>query len=831
MKADLSKNSWEMRGYWPNTPIFGNSMETGGAMGAVTHWMPAKVPGCVVNDLIENGIVKDPYYEMNSLGCEWVENRWWVYSSEFDADICWQGQDIFLIFAGIDYKCHIFLNNEKMCEHEGMFEPVRINVSDKVRYNSVNNIKVIIESAPDVTGQIGYTSKNNTQTSRFGYKWDFSTHLPHLGIWRDVYLDITPGARIDNAHVMTSVKDGRGIVDIDITLDLTEANAYKISAKLCLEDTVVYEQMKDIEYGERTASIHIEVENPELWWPNGYGDQPLYKLDAELKKGETICDAYSAFVGIRSLSYTHNENAEDALPYVIKINGKDIYIKGLNISPLDHLIGSVDYKRYEMLAAQVKAANANLIRVWGGGITEQSDFYDLCDRMGILVWQEFNQSSSGIDNVPSKDKGYLELLRKNAAASIIARRNHVCLAVWGGGNELMDENGVPSTYDDENISMLKQLVQGNDGVHMFLPSSASGPNEFLNISDDQKGKNHDVHGPWQYQGPVKQYETFNKSDSLLHSEFGVDGFTNYSAAVKFLSEKNLEPSNVNDNLVWRHHGEWWDTTKRDKELFGECKDIKAMIACSQYIQAEGLRYAAEANRRRAFQNSGSIIWQLNEPWPNLFNTCLLDYYGEPKAAYWWVKRAYAALSASLRYDKLIYEPGSAFKGEVWVSDNRCEYKGDVTLKVMDMMGKVHHQASYEADLRGKHSAKAGNVEFAAEGFPFGIFIVELCIENDEPHCSNQYMFSYNAEPAFSPLLKDCICTEVEATIADGDIVVENKCDIAAVNVKIYCKESQVSVDNNCIIVWPDQSVCLGHDNNERYDLMGVDWLNKKDILI
>ena len=828
MKVDLSKNSWKMRGYWPNTPIFGNSMETGGAMGAVTHWMPAKVPGCVMNDLIENGLVKDPYYEMNSLACEWVANRWWVYSSEFAADICWQGQDVFLIFEGIDYKCHIFLNNKLLCKHEGMFEPIRANVSDKVLYDGLNNITVIIESVPDVTGQIGYTSKTNTQTSRFGYKWDFSTRMPHMGIWRDVHLDITPRARIDSAHLITSVDNGRGLVDIDFKLNLKDVQTYKLSAKLCLEDTVVCEQITDIECTEKFVSLHMEVENPKLWWPNGYGDQPLYKLDAKLLKGETICDTYTAFAGIRNLSYSHNENARGALSYIIEINARKIYIKGFNISPLDHLIGSVDYEKYERLIKKVKAANANLIRVWGGGITEQSDFYDLCDRAGILVWQEFNQSSSGIDNVPSKDGAYLKMLSCNAKASILARRNHVCLAVWSGGNELMDEQGVPSTFDDENIAMLKNLVHEYDGIHMFLPTSASGSLEFLDVSEDAQGKNHDVHGPWQYQGPVKQYEMFNKSDSLLHSEFGVDGFTNYGAAVKFLSEENLKPSNVEENLVWRHHGEWWDTTKRDKELFGKCDDLKTMIACSQYVQAEGLRYAVEANRRRAFQNSGSIIWQLNEPWPNIFCTCLMDYYGEPKTAYWWVKRAYAPLAVSLRYDRLIYEPGSVFAGEVWVSDNCCEYNGNVSLKVMDMLGNVHHEKSYATDLRAKHSAKACDVEFAAEGFPYGIFVVELSIDGRKNETPNQYMFSYNGEPAFVPLLKDCICTEVEATIADGDIIVENKGNIAAVNVKIYCEESSLNIDDNCIIVWPNQSVCLGYGDGVSADRLSIDWLNKKD---
>ena len=825
MKVDLSKCSWEMRGYWPNTPLFESGTDIGAAKGAVTHWMPARIPGCVMNDLIENGVIEDPYYEMNSLGCEWVENRWWVYCSEFDADKSWRDQDIDLVFSGIDYKCHIFLNNEKLCGHEGMFEPIRIDITDKICYDSANILKVVLENAPDVTGQIGYTSKTNTQTSRFGYKWDFSTRQAHTGIWQEVYIEITPGARIKNTHVMTSLNDDKGIVDIKLQMKAAERQSYRISARLSWEDTVAVQQAVDIRNDGQPVLLRMEVDSPKLWWPNGYGSQPLYELTVELWREDVLCDQYSTFVGIRSLAYRRNGKTADALPYVIKINGRDIYIKGANISPLDHCIGSVGYDRYESLIGQVKAANANLIRVWGGGITEKEDFYNICDRMGILVWQEFNQSSSGIDNIPSKDTQYLELLRKNAVASILARRNHVCLVVWSGGNELMDENGIPSTYEDANIGMLKTLVKEHDCRRLFLPTSASGPSESLDVSKERKGINHDVHGPWQYQGPVKHYEVYNNSDSLLHSEFGVDAFTNYNAAVRFLSGRNLKPSNVGENLVWRHHGEWWDTTERDRALFGELKSLKAMISCSQYVQAEGLRYAVESNRRRAFHNSGSIIWQLNEPWPNLFCTCLIDYYGQPKAAYWWIKRAYAPLAASLRYDKLIYEPGSVFSGDIWLSDDNCKFNGDVDYRVKDMLGKVHYQGSCRVDLCGSHSAQAGSAEFIANGFPYGFFIVELEIGGEGAGGPNQYMFSCSKEPAFAPLLCDCICTEVEIKAADGGIIAENKGDVAAVNVNISCGKGSDICKDNCFILWPKQVRYFGCGEGKDMDAVSGHWLN------
>ena len=257
--------------------------------------------------------------------------------------------------------------------------------------------------------------------------------------------------------------------------------------------------------------------------------------------------------------------------------------------------------------------------------------------MGFLVWQEFIQSSSGIDNIPSQQPRFLELLAEAATHAVKTKRHHVSLTIWSGGNELTDKNGVPATYEDPNIAMLKRIVQEHDPQRLFLPTSASGPREFLSDTPENKGRNHDVHGHWVYLGIEKHYKFYGASDSLLHSEFGVDGCSAVKSLKKFLSPANLKPCSMKENLVWRHHGEWWDVYDRQRELFGENIDLKTFALGSQWVQAEGLRFIVEANRRRQWRNSGSIIWQFNEPWPNVSCTSLVDYCFEPKMAYYAVK--------------------------------------------------------------------------------------------------------------------------------------------------------------------------------------------------
>ena len=182
--------------------------------------------------------------------------------------------------------------------------------------------------------------------------------------------------------------------------------------------------------------------------------------------------------------------------------------------------------------------------------------------------------------------------------------------------------------------MLAGIVRRLDGTRTFFPTSATGPREFLSR---EKGVSHDVHGSWRYEGNPDHYSFYEQSDNLFHSEFGMDGASAVSSLKRFLPAASLHPTPMSGDPCWQHHGEWWGTYFRDCELFGEFprtpEHLEEFSQCSQYLQAEGLRYIIEADRRRAFQNSGVIVWQINEPWPNASCTNLVDYYGLPKAAY------------------------------------------------------------------------------------------------------------------------------------------------------------------------------------------------------
>ncbi len=665
----LLRDNWKVAGAHPFTPLQGASMETGQALAGVTPMMDAKVPGSVYDDLLRAGLIEDPYYECNSLRCEWVANRFWSYQTTFSVPSEAAGKKVRLVLKGIDYHAHISCNGNVVAEHVGMYVPCVVDVTETVRPGEENSLLVVLEDAPHEMGQIGYTSRTWTQKARFGYKWDFGTRLVNLGLYDIVYLDICDDPLTD-VHIRYL---GDGLLTVTAKNPQMQAVLSYQGKTVCTAVSVPT---------ENGSKIAMTVDNPLLWYPNGYGKQPLYDLTLT-----TTDDEKTYPVGLRTLTYRQPDCADTTcLPYIPVVNGREIYIKGVNMTPLDHMYGCVTGERYDRLLTLARDGHVNLIRVWGGGIIEKEEFYELCDRYGIMVWQEFIQSSSGIDNIPSKDPTFLTLCEKTARAVIPEKRNHTCLTFWSGGNELMDEHGIPSTYEDANIAMLKAICDELSPEILMLPTSASGPTEWF--IPDCPEKNQDVHGPWKYEGVTGQYALYNRSTIILHSEFGVDGMNNLSALETVLSPANRKVTTMGENLVWRHHGEWWDTyAYREYPLFGVISDLETLVNLSQYMQAEGIRYAIEAHRRRsataqpmpltagklythpAQKNVGSIVWQLNEPWCCVSSTSLTDYYANPKLAFLFFKDAHKPRHISLRYDKFLWTAGETFIGTLFAHDD------------------------------------------------------------------------------------------------------------------------------------------------------------------
>lgn len=746
MRYSLSQEKWRLKGTDSYIPLRDKSMETGQVLRGITPWIDCQVPGGVALALYRAGWIEYPYFELNSLKCEWIENRWWIYETVLDRPNL-QGTRFKLCFRGVDYHAYIYLNNQLLGEHEGMYEAFSFDITEEFRKSQQLKLSVVIRHAPDEMGQIGYTSMTHTQKSRFNYKWDFGTRLVNLGIWEDVEIVAENDYVLGDVALNSDVEAGCGLISCSGTVEanVPDLKDLTVTAEVSLNGTHVTQCNMPVEKG--TYHAVLSIENPELWYPNGYGTQPLYDVVLQLRCGDEILDTRTYQQGIRRLRYLQNENPpQGALPYTFEVNGEKIYIKGVNMTPLDHIYGDIPEERYEATVKAMAAMNVNLVRVWGGGIIEKECFYRLCDQYGLMVWQEFIQSSSGIDNIPSKRPEFLKLLKETAVCAIKSRRNHTCLSAWSGGNELMDKDNIPSNYEDINIAMLKALVEELDPGRIMYPTSASGPNEW---QQSVPGLSHDVHGDWKYRGNPRHYETYAVADNLFHSEFGCEGANGMKSMNRVLSVQRRKPSHMDVDDVWRFHGDWWCTYDRDMELFGKMEDLPEFVAGSQWIQAEAIRFVLEANRRRAFHNSGSIVWQFNEPWPNVSCTCLYSYFDDAKMAYFWSKKAYAPFHVSLDYRSLNPVMGSTFRGEVWLSADRQDTQpATVSAEVLDMTGKVLHRIEKTDVVNKHHSEPCMKLEFRVPDLP--VYVVRVHGERGTERDDTCYFFSTAETEIYRP---------------------------------------------------------------------------------
>ncbi len=654
MTHRLDLTEWSISPHYPYTPFRVANVETDAINQSIFPPVSCRVPGSIYDALEVAGLIENRFRDMNDLKAQWVAGHWWMYHTTFPFGSRLPNQRVELVLEGVDYHGHIFVNNQKVGESENMYVPFVADITDILREGE-NSVTVVLENAPDEMGQIGYTREAHTQKARFNYKWDWCTRLVSIGLYRPAYIRVYDTARVDSFYFKPVGTKGDAEVYVRLHGDTTGCRV-AVSVGGCRVECALDPRGHE-------AKCRVHVEDVRLWEPGGEGDAALYDLEMSILRDDRVLSTAHAEVGFRHFVLTQNDNAPiGALPYVFTCNGRRIYVKGVNLTPIDMTCYN-DPAKLEALLTLMKRAHINLIRVWGGGVIEDELFYRLCDRMGIMVWQEFIQSSSGINNEPSKREAFLINQARTAEFATKTLRNHPSLVVFSGGNELMDDDFVPSNYADRNIGELLGVVTQNCPHIPMLPTSASGPTTAQHVP----GEHWDIHGEWVFLGVEEHYRRANSGDCLFHSEFGVNGMVSTRSLRRFLSEEHLVPTNMQVDHVWRHHGEWWDCAGRDNGIFGVPDTLERQVARSQYIQAEGLRYLIEADRRRAFACSGSIIWQINEPYPNVACTSLIDYYMETKPAFWQVAKAYAPLNVSLRYDKLIWEAGETFFAEVYVS--------------------------------------------------------------------------------------------------------------------------------------------------------------------
>ncbi|MBN1540748.1 glycoside hydrolase family 2 protein [candidate division KSB1 bacterium] len=691
-----------------------------------SSWLQIEAPEDVHRALIDSGRIPDPFVDRNEVQCRWMEEREWWFRCTFNGPDSNPEADerLVLIFDGIDTFATIWLNSRLLGSHRNMFSEAVFDVTEQLKTGEPNTLAVCIDPPLSHVKDCGEFSSWGPNPERvalrkaqFSFGWDWGPRLPGIGFWRPVRLVRQRQAALSGVHFFTLSLDSRSqqaVVGIRI-----ESTAFAVRNDLRAEiDLFEPGRIPD----QHPAAVHIElnlpgqdsdqivayavVEQPQVWWTHDLGEPALYTLRTRLFAGEHRVDESLQQVGIRTIELDQSPDTDEPGTRFFRfvLNGVPIFAKGANWIPADSFVASIPDTRYERLLTQARDAHMNMLRIWGGGIYEHDIFYQLCDRLGILVWQDFMFACA---MYPDHHADFVDQVRTEARYQVKRLRSHACLALWCGNNEnqwihdkeVWEKGGkepVPGVLFYHQL--LPEIVAELDGRTPYWPGSPYGGNDHNSMEDGDRHNWQVWHGD--------QPRRFGKKPRADQTPEGVS-FLHYGEDHgRFISEFGMHASPVPETLrrvipedqLWHHspsmdhHNKDFPKNKGDnlmQSVTGLPRDLDEYIDFSMIAQAEGVKYGIEHFRRRKPHCSGALFWQLNDCWPVL-SWSVIDYYGFGKAGYYAVRRAFAPVLALFHR---VEEGGM----ELWVvNDQREPVTGEWIVRHASFTGKLVWQESTKA---------------------------------------------------------------------------------------------------------------------------------------
>jgi beta-mannosidase len=622
------------------------------------RWLPAEVPGSVHVDLLRAGRIPDPFVEDAEKRVQWVAERDWVYRKTFEVDrALWEEGRIALVCDGLDTLAEVRLNGRVLGETANMFRQYEWEVTSLLREGS-NDLAITFHSP------VQYVTRLQDQRPLRGvlqaipggphlrkapcqFGWDWGPQLPPIGIWKEICLEGRSTARLDDVHLRQRHEDGR------VTLSARVAVARWEEAPLRVQLRVV-----DPEGTARTADAALEgdavtvelvIDEPQLWWPNGLGEQPLYEVTVALSASGETCDERDYRVGLRTLEL-RQEPDEWGESFTFVVNGVPVFAKGSNWIPADSFPTRISDEQLDHLIWSTASTHQNMLRVWGGGLYEDDRFYDRCDEYGILVWQDCVFSCSVY---PMDEPAFLDTVRAEIVENVRRLRHRASLALWCGNNEMEwgwvswgwdtpRNAALKEAYDRFFHRLLPEWCAELDPDHPYWPSSPSSGDPFQEPNAQAKGDAHywDVwHGRRPFTAYRDQYPRFM-------SEFGFQSLPPLGTIATYATREDWNMT----SYIMEHHQRSGSgnglMVAQMTDTFRMPKGFPSLVYLSMVLQAEGIRYGVEHWRRNRHRVSGTLYWQTNDCWP-VASWSSLDYYGRWKALHYAARRFYAPLLLSV----------------------------------------------------------------------------------------------------------------------------------------------------------------------------------------
>ncbi|MHA1974502.1 MAG: beta-mannosidase [Candidatus Hodarchaeales archaeon] len=752
-----------------------------------------KIPGTLQSNLARLEDLK-PYFEKNMEYFSSLENDGLLLicklpKLELDNDYT-------LKFRWIDTNADIYLNGIKISSSSNAFIDKTIFVPKDILTNS--NLLVVLLYPHLIFVDKDTDLPMHSPADRvfvrrpiYNYGWDFAPRVLLLGIGETFIEKKTLFVR--NIFVQTkTIKENEAELEVEweVESDLDQEVNFiiEIMEESCKEVIQKIELATKLKNNYSKHKVNLKISNAKFWWPNEYGDPNLYLVRIAVKDSGYFKE--TSF-GIRTVELVLKE--KDKNIFIFKINGVKLWAKGANWVPTDILTNFSEEAKYRKLLEMAKSANFNMLRVWGGGVVESDDFYNICDELGIMLWHDFQFACS----VYPETKEYLANVEKEIKSIILRLRNHPCIVLWNGNNEnewkdfehftpiFRKESGL-----GEKLHHLKQrLCKELDPSRPYWRSSPWSPTSETDYEFDpnspEEGNRHNWevwHGKDQPNFQPPEYEHYYEERGKFVTEYGIQSLPTRSTITKIFSTKTRQQPND----VWEFHNCVFDKIKVNMKKMGEPKDIDEWILFSQAAQAFGMKYAIDIWRARKWDMAGSLIWQFNEPWPTICWS-LIDYFDNPKMSYFFVKRAFSPILP-------VFDPIS--NTITVINDTLKDIEGKLTIKEYSFSSDEIQRSEYNIEIKA-NSKTCINFNTHSESD-----IVNLSFQGQGSKYNN---FTLLRDPAKLQIPEPEL--KVSFDIRNNTLMISSQTLAFVIQI-----DPNLEPEDNFIIVFPDETVKISIKN-------------------
>ena len=652
--------------------------------------VPATVPGCVHTDLLDAGLIPDPYYAQNELALQWIGENEWRYACTFEVSADLLSHDhLELVCEGLDTVATVHLNGEVVGKGENMHLEYRFDAKPYLNAGT-NDLSITFHAALGYADahleRLGYLPNssyphpfNFIRKMACNFGWDWGPTFITAGIWQPVHLEAWRAARLASVRpLVLSANEERAVLEV-------RADIGGEAAELALEVTLTDPAGNVLtEKGLAASPVTLEVPEPHLWFPRGYGEQPLYTLEVTLKQGERVLDTWQHPIGLRQVRLDTGAD-EIGSKFVLEVNGVPIFCKGANWIPDDCFVTRVTPKRYRERVTQAVDAGMNTLRVWGGGLYEQTAFYETCDELGVLVWQDFLFACA----LYPEEEPFRSLVEREARQQIARLSRHPSLVLWNGNNENLwgyvdwERDGKTWREWAEGrtwgagfyFGLLPKLVQELDPSRPYTPGSPYSGSMDVHPLSDAHGTKH-MWDVWNRQ----DYTVYRDHVPRFAAEFGFQAPPNFATLRESIPESERRP----DSAAMLHHQKAENGNGKLRAGLERHFNVPETFAdwhfATQLNQARALQLGIEWFRAHTGRCMGTLYWQLNDCWP-VTSWASVDGHGRKKLLWYATKRFFA--------DRLLtFQPHGEALSLHLVNDTSEAWAAEVTLLRLTFSGEV-----------------------------------------------------------------------------------------------------------------------------------------------